>query len=53
MDFIFMTVGEPDYITTTKCIVYLFYQIPPYIVIECASKISSYSGVNLNRQDKY
>ena len=53
MDFIFMTVGEPDYITTIKCIVYLFYQIPPYIVIECASKISSYSGVNLNRQDKY
>ena len=53
LDFIFMAVGELDYITTTKCMVYLFYQIPPHIVIECASKISSYSGVNLNRQDKY
>ena len=55
LDFIFMAVGvgEPDYITTAKCIVYLFNQIPPHIVIECASKISSYSGVNLNRQDKY
>ena len=53
LDFIFMAVGEPDYITTTKCLVYLFYQIPPYIIIECASKISSYSGVNLNRYDKY
>ena len=53
LDFIFMAVGEPDYITTAKCIVYLFNQIPPHIVIECASKISSYCGVNLNRRDKY